>query len=64
MSVAAFCAVTVVANTLAAQTPASAAPEMEDKRNIITRAPYDFGALSGQRYQIQGVPNNFDLTLF
>jgi hypothetical protein len=52
-----------VANTLAAQTPASAAPEMEDKRNIITRAPYDFGALSGQRYQIQGVPNNFDLTL-
>src|SRR5882757_301483 len=35
MSVVAFCAATVVANTLAAQTAASAAPEMEDKRNIV-----------------------------
>jgi hypothetical protein len=29
----------------AAQTPASAAPEMDDKR-IIVSAPYDLGALS------------------
>jgi hypothetical protein len=35
MSMVAFCAATVVANTLAAQTAASAAAEMEDKQNIV-----------------------------
>jgi hypothetical protein len=45
MSVAASCAATVAANMHAAQTPASAAPEMADKRNIIS-APYDLGELS------------------
>jgi hypothetical protein len=60
MSVVAFCAATAVANTLAAQTAASAALEMEDKRNIVnaTLAVGTWGFLSKRQANRQDLDGN------